>query len=99
MGNAQTILGGPVLLEKTVVVGGREGLHARPAAAFVKAASKFNCKVSLNHKGRAINAKSTIEMMMAAVSEGELLIIRTEGADEEAAMNELSILIEGKVGQ
>lgn len=87
------------MLEKTVVVGGKEGLHARPAAAFVKAASKFKCKISLNHKGRSINAKSTIDMMMSAASEGDLIIIRTDGEDEVAAMGSLSILIEGKAGQ
>jgi len=87
------------LLEKTVVVGGKEGLHARPAAAFVKAASKFRCKIALNHNGRAINAKSTIDMMMSAASEGDLIIIRTDGDDEETAMRELSILIEGKAVQ
>jgi len=87
------------LLEKTVVVGGKEGLHARPAAAFVKAASKFKCKVSLTHKGRLVNAKSTIDMMMSAASEGELIIMRTDGEDEETAMAELSLMIEGKAVQ
>lgn len=46
------------MLEKTVVVSGKEGLHARLAAAFVKAASGYRCRISLNHKGRSISAKS-----------------------------------------
>lgn len=86
------------MLEKTVVVSGKEGLHARPAAAFVKAASAYRSKVTLNFKGRSINAKSTIDMMMSAVSQGELLILRTEGEDEREAMDALSILIEEKAG-
>lgn len=86
------------MLEKTVVVSGKEGLHARPAAAFVKAASSYRCKVTLNHKGRSINAKSTIDMMMSAVSQGELLILRTDGEDEREAMDALSVLIEEKAG-
>lgn len=86
------------MLEKTVVVSGKEGLHARPAAAFVKAASAYSCRITLNHKGRSINAKSTIDMMMSAVSQGELLILRTDGEDEREAMDALSILIEEKAG-
>lgn len=86
------------MLEKTVVVSGKEGLHARPAAAFVKAASAYRCKVTLNFKGRSINAKSTIDMMMSAVSQGELLILRTDGEDEREAMEALSILIEERAG-
>lgn len=86
------------MLEKTVVVNGKEGLHARPAAAFVKAASGYRCRITLNHKGRSINAKSTIDMMMSAASQGELLILRTEGEDEREAMDALSALIEGKAG-
>ena len=86
------------MLEKTVVVNGKEGLHARPAAAFVKAASGYRCRITLNHKGRSINAKSAIDMMMSAASQGELLILRTEGEDEREAMDALSALIEGKAG-
>ncbi len=86
------------MLERTVVVNGKEGLHARPAAAFVKAASGYSCRITLNHKGRSINAKSTIDMMMSAVSQGELLILRTDGDDEREAMDALSALIEGKAG-
>lgn len=83
-------------MEREIVIAGKEGLHARPAAAFVKAASKYACKVSLTRKGRTINAKSTIEMMMAGASQGETVVIRTEGEDEEAAMGELSRLMEGR---
>ena len=59
---------------------------------------KFLAFPALNHKGRSINAKSTIDMMMSAVSQGELLILRTEGEDEKEAMAALSVLIEEKAG-
>lgn len=83
------------MLERTITIRGKEGLHARPAAAFVKAAALFKSKVQLEYKGRKVNAKSTIDMMMCAASQGDEIVLRIEGEDEDAAMGKLSALLEG----
>lgn len=61
----------------------------------MKAAGKFKSKVQLEYKGRKVNAKSTIDMMMCAASQGEAITLKVEGEDEHSAINELAAMLEG----
>jgi phosphotransferase system HPr (HPr) family protein len=76
--------------ERTIVVMNSSGLHARPAASFVKLASTFISDVSVEHKGNKANGKSIVEMMMVAADQGDEITIRVSGEDEQAAMDALA---------
>ncbi|MCR4425141.1 MAG: HPr family phosphocarrier protein [Firmicutes bacterium] len=82
-------------METTVVVRNESGLHARPAARFVKAANSFKSEIRILHKGKTVNAKSMVEMMLAAISQGETITIVTNGPDENEAMLALTAFVSG----
>ncbi|MGO3521190.1 phosphocarrier protein HPr [Leuconostoc mesenteroides] len=62
------------------------GIHARPATLLVQAASKFASDVTLSYQGKDVNLKSIMGVMSLGVGQGADVTIKTEGADEEAAM-------------
>ena len=70
------------------------GMHARPAAQFVKRASKFSCEVWVEKDDEQVNGKSIMGLMMLAAGQGAKLTITTEGQDAESAMQELGRLIQ-----
>src|SRR5205085_2282072 len=65
------------------------GMHARPAAEFVKLASRFKSAVEVKKDDLTVNGKSIMGVMMLAAECGSSLIIRTDGADAEQAMEAL----------
>jgi phosphocarrier protein HPr len=69
------------------------GLHARPAAEFVKVAGRFACDVLVTKDGVSVNGKSILGMMTLAAECGSSLSLRTDGADAEAAMDALCALV------
>ena len=70
------------------------GMHARPAAQFVKRASKFICEVWVEKDDEQVNGKSIMGLMMLAAGRGAKLTLTTEGQDAESAMKELGQLIQ-----
>ncbi len=75
------------------------GLHARPAAEFVKTSSRFKSHVSVRKDDLEVNGKSIMGMMMLAAECGSELLIRIEGDDAEAAMAALQALIAAGFGE
>lgn len=69
------------------------GMHARPAAEFVKTASRFRCAVQVTKEELTVNGKSIMGMMMLAAERGATMRIRTDGEDAEAAMQALLALV------
>src|SRR5437868_9163314 len=72
------------------------GIHARPAAMFVKVANRFECDIFVEKDGEKVNGKSIMGLMMLAAGPGSKLKIYTEGHDASAAMAELETLIKRK---
>jgi phosphocarrier protein len=72
------------------------GIHARPAALFVKTASRFDADVSVEKDGTAVSGKSIMGLMTLEASRGSKLTLTVEGPDAEQAMDELQALIESK---
>lgn len=70
-----------------------DGLHARPAAKFVKLASRFNCDVWVEKDDEEINGKSIMGLMMLAAAQGSVIRVSTEGADADLALEKLSTLV------
>jgi phosphocarrier protein len=84
-----------------VVIRNPSGLHARPAALFVRQAVAFKSNVTLQNltSGKAVNAKSLIAVLTAEVSEGTAVRISADGADEAQALADLAAAIEGGLGE
>ena|ERR1700761_8957136 len=88
--------GGKNVSHREFTVLNKQGIHARPAASFVKVANRFSCDVIVEKDGEQINGKSIMGLMMLAAGPGSKLIVRTDGEDGEAALDELEKLIKRK---
>ncbi len=86
-------------MEKTLVIKNATGLHARPAGMFVKKASEFTSTVEIIAKGKTVNAKSIMGIMSLGLGQGEEIVIKADGADQEAAVEALAELIESGFGE
>lgn len=82
-----------------VTVGNRNGLHARPAAMFVKISSRYRAEVWVEKDGERVNGKSIMGLMMLAAGKGSKLMVITEGADAEKALVEIKNLVETQFGE
>ena len=87
------------MLEKDIVVSNKAGVHARPSALIVKTASRFDAEVFLTCEGTEVNAKSIMSVMMLAAAMGSMVQIRTEGTDEEQAMQAIVALFDSKFNE
>ena len=84
------------MLEKEIVVSNRLGLHARASAKLVQLVQGFKSTVWLVSKGREVNAQSIMGVMMLAAGLGTALTVRTEGPDEQTALDAVINLFERK---
>lgn len=84
------------MVEQDILITNKLGLHARASAKLVQLASEYEAHVFLLCRGREINAKSIMGLMLAAASKGTPLKIRVDGVDEEAALHALVDLFERK---
>jgi phosphocarrier protein len=80
-------------IEKELTVVNRLGLHARPAAMFVRIASRHRAEIWVAKEGEEVNGKSIMGLMMLAAGQGSKLRIRCDGPDADNAMEELEELI------
>jgi catabolite repression HPr-like protein len=81
------------LVETKVIVRLKTGLQARPAALFVQTANRFKAEIFIEKDGKRVNAKSIMGVMSLAVGTGVEIIIRAEGQDAEAAVENLAALV------
>ena len=86
-------------VEKEITVVNRLGLHARPAALFVKVASRFRAEVWVKKESEEVNGKSIMGLMMLAAGQGSKLRIRCEGPDADQAIEELEQLINARFNE
>ena len=77
------------MIEREVMIVNKLGLHARASAKLVQLLQPFKCQAFLTFRGREINAKSIMGVMMLAAGVGNPISLRTDGEDEEAAMTAL----------
>jgi len=83
-------------MTKELVVINKSGIHARPAALFVKTANRFGSEVFVEKDGEKINGKSIMGLMMLAAGPGSKVTIHVKGADAAAALTELEALVKRK---
>jgi phosphocarrier protein HPr len=81
------------MVERETTIGPEEGLHARPAAQFVKKAKEFDSEIVVIKGEREANAKSSLKIMTLGAKKGDHIVIRAEGDDAEEAVDTLVELI------
>jgi len=83
-------------LRREFVVINKLGIHARPAALFVKTANRFTCNILVAKDGEEVNGKSIMGLMMLAAGPGSTLVVNCEGDDCQEALDEIAALIKRK---
>lgn len=79
---------------KTVKIQNRAGLHARPAAEFVKLAGRFEAEVRVSKKGLEVDGKSIMGVLMLAAERGSSITIQADGSDADEAVSALTDLVD-----
>ena len=87
------------MAERSVQIVNRNGLHARPAAEIVKAASKFESDITIVRDDLEVNGKSIMGVMMLAAEFGSTVMLKASGPDAEQAVDTLSRLIADRFGE
>jgi phosphocarrier protein len=88
--------GGKSVSQREFTVLNKQGIHARPAAQFVKIANRFSCDIFVEKDGERINGKSIMGLMMLAAGPGSKLTVFCDGEDCQDALNALEALIKRK---
>lgn len=87
------------MISKELTIINKLGIHARPAAQFVRLASKFKADVSVTKDDERVDGKSIMGLMMLAVGVGASIIVTISGDDEEACLSALEELIAGRFNE
>ena len=87
------------MVERSVQILNKNGLHARPAAEIVKTSARFQSDVTLVRDDMEVNGKSIMGVMMLAAECGSTLVLRAEGSDANEALEALAALILNKFGE
>jgi len=95
MSNVRKTAGKPAMQREFVVLN-KLGIHARPAAMFVRVANRFTCSILVEKDGEKVNGKSIMGLMMLAAGPGCKIIVYCEGDDCQQALTEIEALIKRK---
>ncbi len=87
------------MVEKTVTIVNKAGMHTRPASNIVKIASKYRSDFFIIKNNYSINGKSIIGVMTLAAEQGSKLTLRFEGEDEQKAAAEVVKFFEDGFGE
>ena len=88
-----------ILTQREVKIVNPLGLHARPAALFVKLANTFASDIEVGNDAMLVNGKSIMGVMMLAAECGSTIRIKASGEDSEQAANALAALVERGFGE
>jgi phosphocarrier protein HPr len=84
------------MAKKDFTILNKLGIHARPAAQFVKMANRFQSDIFVEKDGEEVDGKSIMGLMMLAAGNGSVISVTVEGPDEEAALEAIADLIARK---
>lgn len=87
------------MITKKITVLNKLGIHARPAAQFVRVASRFQSDVTVEKDDERVDGKSIMGLMMLAVGCGAEITVSAEGPDEAETLAALEELVQGKFGE
>lgn len=87
------------LVSREIEILNELGLHARPAAMFVKLANEFNCDIMVEKGSEQVNGKSIMGIMMLAAGKGSVIKVAARGEDAQEALDDIEKLIQSKFGE
>lgn len=87
------------MVSKDIEICNKLGLHARAATKFANVSGRFNCKLQVQCKGKSIDGKSIMSLMLLAAAKGTVIQICADGEDEHEALAALEQLINDKFGE
>lgn len=87
------------MVESTVKIMNKLGLHARAAALLVQTSSKYSSEVTIEKDGVEVNGKSIMGLMMLAAAKGTHVTVRADGSDEGEALAGIEKLIAEKFNE
>jgi phosphocarrier protein len=87
------------MIETSVQVTNKNGIHARPAAEIVKLAARYKAQITMARDDLEVNGKSIMGVMMLAAECGSMLTLRADGPDADDAVKALTTLINGRFGE
>ena len=82
-----------IMKELSYVITDPEGIHARPAGALVKEAAAFTSKITIGKDGKEVDAKRIFGIMGLAAKQGQTIVLKAEGDDEDAAIEKLGTFL------
>jgi phosphocarrier protein HPr len=94
--SAKKLEGSNLSMTRDFQVSNKLGIHARPAAMFVKTANRFDCEIFVEKDGEKVNGKSIMGLMMLAAGPGSTLTVHAQGHDASQALTEIETLIKRK---
>ena len=83
----------PIFMERTLTIINKLGLHARPAAEFVRCARKYKATVTIQKDGEEFSAESILDVLSANLEWGSTMLLSADGADAAAALDALAALL------
>ena len=81
------------LMVRELQVANKLGIHARPAALFVKIANRYHCDIFVEKDGEKVNGKSIMGLMILAAGPGSKLTVHADGHDASQALADLEMLV------
>ena len=87
------------MIRRDVTIPNRLGLHARAAAKFVHTATRYRSRILVQRDGRTMDGKSIMGVLLLAAAHGTTISISAEGADEQAAVDDLCQLVNSGFGE
>ena len=84
------------MVERTVQILNKNGLHARPAAEIVKLAAKYRSEITISRDGTEVNGKSIMGLLSLAAATGSVIVVRCQGPECDKAMAAIEALIQSK---
>lgn len=89
------------MVKKQVVIQNKTGLHVRPASDFIHLAQQYTSKIHISAAGstESANAKSILQVLSLALTQGTIMEICADGEDEQAAVDALVALVESGFGE
>ena len=91
--------GAELVIEKEFVVPNKYGLHARPAALFVKTTSQFSSDVLVEKDGAVVSGKSIMGLLTIEGHEGAALKVTVTGTDAKEVLAALDVIFDNKFGE
>ena len=87
------------MVSRSVTIQNNVGLHARPATFFIQKANSYKCSIWVEKDDCRVNAKSLLGVLSLGISKGMNITLIADGNDEAEAVNGLTDLINGGLGE